>query len=74
MRVEVKLYAFLTSALYVSGQLHVPVALTKYPLNMKLNGPQSWSGCGGGEKNSFSAPAGNRTPIMQLIVTSHYID
>jgi hypothetical protein len=52
----------------VSGQLHALAASSpgKEPplpigLDRWLGGPQSWSGHGGEEKNSFIAPAKNRT-------------
>jgi hypothetical protein len=55
----------------VSGQLHVPAALPRrksplYPLDRRLGGSQSRSGCGGEEKN-FQPPPGiePRTPIFQ---------
>jgi hypothetical protein len=38
----------------VSGQLHAPAALS--PLDRRLGGPQSRSGCGGEEKNSQPPP------------------
>jgi hypothetical protein len=41
-----------------------------YPLDKKLSGPQSRSGCGGEEKNSQPLP-GLETPIMQP-VTQRY--
>jgi hypothetical protein len=53
----------------VSGQLHVPAALPPgkelwYPLDRRLDGPQSRSGCGGEEKNSQPRRESNpRTPI-----------
>jgi hypothetical protein len=45
----------------VSGQLHVPSALPtgkspSYPLDRRLGGPQSRSGCGSEEKNSQPPP------------------
>jgi hypothetical protein len=49
---EVKLHAFLTSILDVSGQL-LPWESTQYPLDRRLAGPQSWSGHSGEEKNLF---------------------
>jgi hypothetical protein len=36
-----------------------------YPLNRRLGGPQSWAGCGGEE--TFSARAGNRTPVVRHV-------
>jgi hypothetical protein len=45
----------------VSGQLHAPAALSQgkspwYPLERRLDGPQSRSGRGGEEKNSQPLP------------------
>jgi hypothetical protein len=41
----------------VSGQLHAPAALPPgYPLDRRLGGPQSHSGCGGEEKNAQLPP------------------
>jgi hypothetical protein len=45
----------------VSGQLHAPAALPRekspwYPLDRRLGGPQSRTGCGGEEKNSQPPP------------------
>jgi hypothetical protein len=45
----------------VSGQVHVPVALPPgkkpvVPLDRRLGGPQSRSGCDGEEKNSQPPP------------------
>jgi len=41
----------------VSGHLHAPAILPQgkspwYPLDKRLGGPQSWSGCSDEEKNS----------------------
>jgi hypothetical protein len=41
-----------------------------YPLDRRLGGPQSWSGCSGEEKNSQSL-LGLDSPIIQPIV-QHY--
>jgi hypothetical protein len=63
----------------VSGQLHVPAALTPgkescYPLARRLGGPQSRSGRGGEEKNSKPPQESNpRTPIVQP-VAQRYTD
>jgi hypothetical protein len=45
----------------VSGQLHAPAAVPQwkgpwYPLGGRLGGPQSRSGRGGEEKNSYPPP------------------
>jgi hypothetical protein len=37
-----------------------------YPLDRRLGGPQSRSGCGGEEKNSQPLP-GHEPPIIQLV-------
>jgi hypothetical protein len=47
--------------MYVSGQLHAPAALPQgkiswYPLDRRLGGPQSRSGCSGEEKISQLQP------------------
>jgi hypothetical protein len=54
----------------VSGQVHVPVALTRgnsprHSMNRKFGGSQSRSGRYGEKKNL--TPAGNRTPAVQPI-------
>jgi hypothetical protein len=55
----------------VSGQLQAPAALLpwenrpRYPLDMRLGGPQSRSGRCGVEKNV--APAGILTPAVQPV-------
>src|SRR5215468_3567718 len=51
--IEVQLYPFMTSAQEgVGGQHHAPAALppgkTRYPLYIRLGGPQVWSGLEGG--------------------------
>jgi hypothetical protein len=74
-RVEVKLHAFLTSALnggeWVAshlGRFAPPLGRNpRYPLDMRLVGAQSRSGRG--EEKQFLTPAGNRTPIVQPVVT-----
>jgi hypothetical protein len=54
----------------VSGQLDASAALPageigpRYPLDMRLGGPQSRSGRYGGNKNL--APAGNPTPAVAI--------
>jgi hypothetical protein len=55
----------------VSGQLHAPAALypekeTRYPLDRRLDGPQSRSGRDGEEKNSQPL-RGLETQIVQPI-------
>jgi hypothetical protein len=55
----------------ISGEHHVPATLLpgkslRYPLDMRLGGPQSRSGRYGGEKKSL-APTGNRTPAVQSV-------
>jgi hypothetical protein len=59
-------------AYWVSGQLHTLASLPPgkkppwYQLDMRLGGPQSWSGCSGEEK--YSQPLlGLKTPIIQPI-------
>jgi hypothetical protein len=37
-----------------------------YPLDRRLGGPQSWSGCGGEEKNTQPLP-GLEPPIIQPV-------
>jgi len=70
MRVEIQLHTFLTSALDGS-QLHAPSTLPPgkqppwYSLDRRLGGPQSRSGCGDDEKNSFTAPTENQTLVVQ---------
>jgi hypothetical protein len=60
----------------VIGQRHTPVALCyqgknpRYPLNRRLDGPQTWSGHRIDEK-SF-ASAGDRTPVKSVV--RHYTD
>jgi hypothetical protein len=59
-----------------SGQLHAPVALPpgkslRYPLDRRLDWPQSRSGRCGEEKNL--APVMIRTPDVQAIAR-HYTD
>jgi hypothetical protein len=56
----------------VSGQFHFPAALPagkdpRYPLDMRLGGPQFLSGYSGRTKNPSIAPAGNRTPVFQPV-------
>jgi len=41
----------------------------QYPLNRRLDGSFSWSGCGGKEKK-YLALDGNQTLIIQLIVSN----
>jgi hypothetical protein len=54
----------------VSGQLHAPAVLyprgkdPRYPLDRRLDGPQSWYGYRGYRKNAF-ASAGDQTPIAR---------
>jgi hypothetical protein len=48
----------------VSGQLHALAALpldmsTQNPLEKRMDGPQSWFGHSGEEKNSIIPPVGN---------------
>jgi hypothetical protein len=44
--VEARLHTFLTLALMeMSAQLFSPASLTPFPLDMRLDWPQSWSGC-----------------------------
>jgi len=50
----------------VRGQLHTPATLLQYSLDRMLDGPQSQSGYGGEDKK-IPAPAGNQTPVIQLI-------
>jgi hypothetical protein len=54
--VEVLLYAVLTSAQDVNGQLHAPVVLPTgtHRIGRKVGGRQSQSGCGGVDAMSFS--------------------
>jgi len=45
----------------VRDQLHAPLHSTprlraQYPLDKRLGGPQSWSGCGGEQKKSHHCP------------------
>jgi hypothetical protein len=57
--VEVRLHAFLTSALG-GGEWFTPRPLyAQYPLDRRLCGPQSRSGRGSEEKYLIIAPAGN---------------
>jgi hypothetical protein len=56
----------------VSGQLHAPAALPPgkeplIPTDRRLDGPQSWSGRGGEEKNS-QLLSGLELPIIQPVV------
>jgi hypothetical protein len=51
----------------VSGQLHAPAALPPCSLDRRLGGPQRRPGRGGEEKSSITAPAGNWTPVVQLV-------
>jgi hypothetical protein len=51
----------------VGGELHAPTALSPekkllYPLDRRLGGPQSRSGCGGEEKISLS-----QNPVVQPV-------
>jgi len=53
----------------VGGQLHNPAPLPlwkspQYPLDLRLDGPQSRSGCSGEEKNS--KPHWESNPIMLI--------
>jgi hypothetical protein len=55
----------------VNGQLYATAALppgkiTRYPLDRKLDSPQSRSGRSGEEKK-FPALTGNRIPIVQPV-------
>jgi hypothetical protein len=55
----------------VEVQLHASAALhsgksPRYPLDRRLGGPQSSSGCGGKEKNSQPLP-GLEPPIIQPV-------
>jgi len=57
------------------GMLNDPAALLPgkspwYPSYRSLGGLQSQSGCGGDEKNPW--PAGNWTPVVQLVAQSLY--
>jgi hypothetical protein len=59
----------------VSGQLHAPAALAQgkspwYPLDRRLDGPQSRSGRGGEEKNAQPLP-GLEPPIIQPLTQSY---
>jgi hypothetical protein len=65
-------YSFLTLALDgVSGQRRAPATLyprgkgSRYPLDRRLGGPQSWYGYKGQTKKS-SASVGDRTPSPSL--------
>jgi hypothetical protein len=54
----------------VRSQLHAPAALhprkdPRYPLERRLDAPQSRSGRGGEEKSSSHCE--NRTPVVQLV-------
>jgi hypothetical protein len=40
----------------VSAYLHTPGKSLQYPLDMRLGGPQSWSGHSGKEKNDLPLP------------------
>jgi len=65
----------------VSDQIHAPAALTLgksplFPLNRRLDGPQSRSGCDGKERKSFHWPCRESNPgrpacslVTKLIVT-----
>jgi hypothetical protein len=60
----------------VSGQIHALAALHQvkslcYPLDRRLDGAQSWSGCSGEEKNSQSLPA-IQLPIIQPVVQRYF--
>jgi len=59
----------------VSGQLHDPATFPQgkspwYPLDRKLDGPQSWCGHGGEEKNS--QPLTGPKPLIIQAVAQHY--
>jgi hypothetical protein len=59
----------------VSGQLHAPADLPQgksawYPLDRRMSGPQSRSGCGGEEKNSQPLSA-HEPPIIQPVDQRH---
>jgi hypothetical protein len=61
-----------------SGQLHDPAALPQgkspwYPLDRRLGGLQSQSGCGGGEENSQPLP-GLEPPIIQPAAQRYTIE
>jgi len=56
----------------VSGQTDAPAALSpgkypRFPLERRLDWPQSRSGGGGEQKNLFPTPAGGQIPIVQLV-------
>jgi hypothetical protein len=61
---------FLTLALEVSGQLHAQGRSPWYPLDWRLDGPQSQCGQFGLEKNMSFFPARNWTLAKQLMVCS----
>jgi hypothetical protein len=43
-----------------------------YPLDMRLGGPQSWSGRGGEDKKkSYTSPTGNWNPVVQPELSSY---
>jgi len=57
----------------VSGKLHAPAALPprkrpSHRLGRRLSGPQSRSWCGDRKKNVL-APAGSRSPVVQVVAT-----
>jgi hypothetical protein len=59
----------------VSGQLHALAFLPQgkspwYPLDRRLDGPQSQSGCGGEEKNS--QPLSGLKPLIIQLIAQHY--
>jgi hypothetical protein len=60
----------------VIGQLHAPASYSsgkepRCPIGRRLHGSQRWSGLGGEEK--LSAPAGNRSPVVQPVAqTLHW--
>jgi len=60
----------------VSEQIHAPAALAPgkeppVPLDRRLGGPQSQSGCGE-EGREIPDPVGNRTPVIQPVAKSLY--
>jgi hypothetical protein len=55
----------------VSCQLHSKRKNPWYSFYRRMGEPQDRSGCGGEEKkNPFNAPAGIRTPVVQLLAKS----
>jgi hypothetical protein len=66
-------HSWLWQYMGVSGQHHASAALyrrgkdPRYPLEKRLSGPQSWSGYR--LEENFFASAGDRTPVVQSVVT-----